>query len=198
VADERPYASRGGEKLAAALRSFGLSPRALVCADFGSHVGGFVDCLLRHEAARVYAVDTGYGTLAWSLRKDPRVVTLERTNAMHVVLPERVALITIDVGWTPQEKILPSAAANLAVDGIVVTLIKPQYEAVEGELVGGVVPEEHLANVAARTLGVIASMGWAVSATSESPLPGHAGNREVFALLRRAAFTTQGDAANRP
>ena len=93
--------------LAAALSAFELDVTGLVCADLGSHVGGFVDCLLQRDAARVYSVDTSYGTLAWRLRKDPRVVVLERTNALHVELPEHVDLVTVDVGWTPQHHILP-------------------------------------------------------------------------------------------
>ncbi len=109
------YVSRGGDKLAAALDYFGLDATDRVCADLGSHVGGFVDCLLQRGAARVYAVDTCYGTLAWKLRRNPRVVVRERTNAMHVSLPEPVDLVTIDVGWTPQSKILPNAARLLTV-----------------------------------------------------------------------------------
>jgi len=123
------YVSRGGEKLAAALDHFGIDVTELVCADLGSHIGGFVDCLLQRGVAKVYSVDTSYGTLAWKLRRDPRVVVMERTNAMHVTLPEPVDLVTIDVGWTPQAKILPNVAKLLKPGGHVVTLIKPQYEA---------------------------------------------------------------------
>lgn len=127
--DSQPYVSRGGEKLAAALDHFGIDISGRVCADLGSHIGGFVDCLLQRGAAKVYSVDTCYGTLAWKLRRDPRVVVLERTNAMHVSLPESVDLATIDVGWTPQAKILPNVASLLRPHGRVVTLVKPQYEA---------------------------------------------------------------------
>ena len=112
-----------------ALTQFGMDVRGLVCADLGSNVGGFVDCLLQRGAGKVYSVDTSYGTLAWKLRKDPRVVVLERTNAMHVTLPEPVDFVTIDVGWTRQEKILPAAARMLKPGGRVVTLIKPKAEA---------------------------------------------------------------------
>ena len=111
--DDHAYVSRGGLKLAAALEAFGVSPAGWVCADLGSNVGGFVDCLLRHGAERVYALDTGYGVLAYRLRRDPRVVVRERTNALHAVLPEPVDLVTIDVGWTPQEYILPAAVRML-------------------------------------------------------------------------------------
>src|SRR3954464_11050910 len=94
------FASRSGEKLEHALNVFEVNVEGLVCADLGSNAGGFVDCLLSRGAARVYAVDTGYGALDWKLRKDPRVVVMERTNAMHVQLPEKVGLVTIDVAWT--------------------------------------------------------------------------------------------------
>jgi len=101
------FVSRGGEKLAAALERFQVDVAGLVCIDLGSHVGGFVDCLLCRGAARVYAIDTCYGTLAWRLRRDPRVVALERTNAIHVVLPEAADLATVDVGWTRQAAVMP-------------------------------------------------------------------------------------------
>ncbi len=107
------YVSRGGEKLSAALDHFDVDVQNCVCADLGSHVGGFVDCLLRRGAARVYSVDTCYGTLAWALRRDDRVVVLERTNAMHVSLPEPVSIVTVDVGWTPQAKVLPNVVCML-------------------------------------------------------------------------------------
>ena len=102
------YVGRGGEKLAWALDHFGVDVAGRVCCDLGSHVGGFVDALLQAGAARVHAVDTSYGTLAWALRNDPRVEVLERTNALHVTLPEQVDLVTSDVGWTRQEKVLRS------------------------------------------------------------------------------------------
>src|SRR4051812_21371874 len=94
------FVSRAGQKLNHALRTFALDVRGFICADFGSNTGGFVDCLLQHGAAKVYAIDTGYGALEWKLRNDPRVVVMERTNAIHVELPERLQLITIDVAWT--------------------------------------------------------------------------------------------------
>src|SRR5512134_3893078 len=99
------YVTRAGHKLAAALDAFGINVAGLVCADLGSNTGGFVDCLLQRGAAKVYAVDTGYGVLEYKLRKDPRVVVMERTNAMHVKLPELVAFVSIDVAWTKQKHI---------------------------------------------------------------------------------------------
>src|SRR5207248_8668677 len=101
------FASRAGHKLDHALSTFQIDVTNLTCADLGSNVGGFVDCLLQHGAAKVYAIEKGYGVLEWRLRKDPRVVVMERTNAMHVELPEKIDLVTIDVAWTRQRKILP-------------------------------------------------------------------------------------------
>ena len=104
------FASRAGLKLAAALEAFGLSVSNAVCADFGCNVGGFTECLLRRGAVKVYALDTGYGELAWPLRKDPRVVVMERTNALYCPVAAAVDLVTIDVAWTPQELAVPAAA----------------------------------------------------------------------------------------
>ena len=188
---DRPFVSRGGEKLAAALDHFAMEPRGKVCADLGSHVGGFVDCLLQRGAARIYSVDTSYGTLAWKLRKDPRVVVLERTNAIHVALPEPVDLVTIDVGWTRQEKILPHVASLLAPGGQVVTLIKPHYEAHDDERVSGVVEKSVFDAVVLRTLRRIESMNWTVRGEFESPIRGQGGNREVFARLRWEGLGTR-------
>ncbi len=177
------FVSRGGDKLQAALNHFRVDVAGRVVADLGSHVGGFVDCLLQRGAKRVYSVDTSYGILAWKLRKDPRVVVLERTNAMHVTLPEPVDLVTIDVGWTPQAKILPRVAAMLAPGGAVLTLIKPQYEAPPHRLRDGVLPDEEVEAVTASVLGEVETLGWAVRETMVSPLRGHGGNREHFAYL---------------
>jgi 23S rRNA (cytidine1920-2'-O)/16S rRNA (cytidine1409-2'-O)-methyltransferase len=181
-----PFVSRGGEKLEAALQYFAVEVAGRICADLGSHVGGFVDCLLRRGAGRVYSVDTAYGILAWKLRKDPRVTTLERTNAMHVTLPETVELVTVDVGWTPQSKILPNITGMLLPAARVITLIKPHYEAAESLLVNGVLPDERVDGVVGTVLDEVKYLGWAVLGTFPSPLRGHAGNREVFALLTRS------------
>ena len=108
------FVSRAGYKLDHALAAFAIDVKGLVCADLGSNVGGFVDCLLQRMAAKVYAVEKGYGVLEWKLRKDSRVVVMERTNAMHITLPEEVALVTIDVAWTRQRNILPAARQIVA------------------------------------------------------------------------------------
>src|SRR4051794_7559472 len=116
------FVSRAGQKLEHALAHFDISVTGMTCADLGCSTGGFTDCLLQRGAAKVYAVDTGYGVLDWKLRKDPRVVLMERTNAMHVELPELVDLVTIDVAWARQPHNLPAAKKILKAGGQVVTL----------------------------------------------------------------------------
>jgi 23S rRNA (cytidine1920-2'-O)/16S rRNA (cytidine1409-2'-O)-methyltransferase len=177
------YVSRAGYKIEGALRDLQVDPAGWVCADLGSNIGGFVDCLLQHGAAKVYAVDTGYGTLAWKLRKDSRVVVMERTNAMHATLPETVDLVTIDVAWTKQQRILPAAAGMINAGGRVLTLVKPHYEADKGLLVRGVLPPEHLEGVVEEVRRQVDEMGWRAVGECPSPVPGAGGNREVWLLL---------------
>jgi 23S rRNA (cytidine1920-2'-O)/16S rRNA (cytidine1409-2'-O)-methyltransferase len=179
-----PYVSRGGLKLAAALREFNLAVTGWTCVDFGSHVGGFVDCLLQHGAARVYAVDPAYGILDYRLRHDPRVVVCERTNALHYAGPEPCDLATIDVGWTPQRLILPAARRGLKPGGRVLTLIKPQYEAPRDWLATGVLPRERLPAVLDLCRRDVRGLDWQIEREMESPLRGHGGNVEHLWLLR--------------
>lgn len=183
TSDSGPYVSRGGLKLEAALRAFNVDVRGWVCIDLGSHVGGFVDCLLRHGAARVHAVEPGYGVLAYALRRDPRVVVHERTNALHFSPPEPCDLVTIDVGWTPQRLILPAARRALRPGGRVITLVKPQYEAAPEELAGGRVREAQLAAVLERCRADVAQLSWTILGETESPIRGHGGNREFLWCL---------------
>jgi 23S rRNA (cytidine1920-2'-O)/16S rRNA (cytidine1409-2'-O)-methyltransferase len=185
------FASRAGLKLSHALQFFEIDVSGLVCADLGSNVGGFVDCLLQRGAAKVYAVEKGYGVLEWRLRKDPRVIVMERTNAMHVELPEPVSLVTIDVAWTRQRNILPAAARILAGDGTVVTLIKPHYEAPPALLKKGVLPEAEVDAIVRAVEQDIHGAGFAVLATTPSPIAGGQGNVEVLAKLRLRNHQTQ-------
>lgn len=178
------YVSRGGEKLAAALDAFGVEPAGWVCADLGSNVGGFVDCLLRRGATRVYAIDTGYGTLAYKLRKDPRAVVMERTNAMHVALPETVDLVTIDAGWTRQHHLLPNAVRMLKPGGRIVTLIKPHYEADRPKPRRGVLDANEAREVLEQVLSAIRAIDLRVEQIIESPIKGQKGNTEYLALLQ--------------
>lgn len=180
---EATYASRAGLKLHAALHAFNIDVSGAMIADFGSHAGGFVDCLLRHGAAKVYAIEPGYGVLAYRLRIDPRVIVCERENALHFTLPEPCDLVTIDVGWTPQRLILPAAQRALKRGGRVISLVKPHYEAEKSLLCGGVLPPEHLAGVLGRVRQDVARLGWTIAAELESPITGHGGNVERLWLL---------------
>lgn len=204
---ESPYVSRGGAKLRHALDAFGLSPAGLVCADLGCSTGGFTDCLLQAGAARVHAVDTGYGVLAWRLRQDARVVVHERRNALHLEPAERADLVVIDAGWTPQGLILPAARRWLTLGGgpggsdgggatggsRVITLVKPHYE--DRTLAArsrGVLSDADARAVSRRVLDEAARSGWIVLGEVESPVRGSgggkegAGNLEWLALLAPA------------
>jgi 23S rRNA (cytidine1920-2'-O)/16S rRNA (cytidine1409-2'-O)-methyltransferase len=188
-----PYVSRGGVKLRHALDEFGVDVAGLVCADLGCSTGGFTDCLLQAGARHVYAVDTGYGVLAWKLRQDPRVTVIERANALHTRPRERVDLVTIDLGWTPQRLCIPAALRWLAEDGRIITLIKPHYEAekMEGAKVarGGVLSEEEAARITDTVLGQMPELGVRVLGVTKSPILGSKGasrgNVEYLALVER-------------
>lgn len=181
------FASRAGLKLSHALSAFGIAVRDVICADLGSSTGGFVDCLLRRGAARVYAVDRGYGVLAYRLRRDPRVVVMERTDALHVRLPEPVGLVTVDTGWTRQARILPAALGLLADDGRIITLVKPHYEAEQEDLHGGVLPDELTQRVLKPIRARLVELGLRIVDETESPIRGGGGNREFLWHLRREA-----------
>jgi 23S rRNA (cytidine1920-2'-O)/16S rRNA (cytidine1409-2'-O)-methyltransferase len=178
------FVSRAGQKLEHALAQFRIDVTGFVCVDLGSNVGGFVDCLLQRGAKKVYAIDTGYGVLEWKLRKDPRVVVMERSNAMHVKLPELAKLVSIDVAWTKQKNILPAARKMVQPDGIAISLIKPQYEAGVERLREGVLPGEHLEAVLQAVKSDIAASGFQLVDLIESPIRGGEGNVEMLAHLR--------------
>ena len=178
------FVSRAGQKLDHALTTFSLDVTGLTCADLGSNTGGFVDCLLRRGAAKVYSLDTGYGVLDYKLRKDPRVVVMERTNAMHATLPELVRFISIDVAWTKQKHILPAAARMLGTEGAILTLIKPHYEAPKGLLRKGILPHDALPEVLDLVRSDITRSGFAILAETQSPITGAKGNVEYLAHLK--------------
>ncbi len=182
-----PYVSRAGEKLAHALGAFALDVTGLTCADFGSSTGGFVDCLLQSGAKKVYAVETGYGVLDWNLRNDPRVIVLERSNAMHVILPEPAGLITIDTSWTKLEKVVPNALKNLSAkggkpSGHIVALLKPHYEADASMLRKGKLAEEFVPEILARVTASLSTLGVEITGMAESPLVGEKGGNREFLL----------------
>ncbi|MGQ4808947.1 16S/23S rRNA (cytidine-2'-O)-methyltransferase TlyA [Candidatus Entotheonellaceae bacterium PAL068K] len=181
----RRYVSRGGEKLAAALTAFAIEARQRVVMDVGAATGGFTDCLLQAGAARVYAIDVGYGQLHWRLRTDPRVRVYERTNARYLQpheLPERATLLTIDVSFISLRRLLPVLAKLLATSADVIALVKPQFEVGKGQ-VGkkGVVrdPQQHN-QVLRDVLSAAQACGFNVRAGIVSPLLGPQGNREFL------------------
>ncbi len=174
------FVSRAGEKLAHALTAFSISPAGWTCADLGCSTGGFVDCLIRHGAEKVYAVDRGYGVLDARLRADRRVVVMERTDALCLVLPEPVRLVTIDAGWTRQFMILPAARRLAAEAGQIVTLVKPHYEAEPALLRGGVLPDDLTEQVVEPLRAGLTILGVRLVAEAESPIRGKAGNRELL------------------
>jgi len=174
------FVSRAGEKLQFALDNFKISVKDLVVADFGSSTGGFVDCLLQNGAKKVYSVDTAYGELAWKLRNDPIVAVMERTNAMHIVLSEKMDLITIDTSWTKQKYVLPNAVKNLRKGGIIISLVKPHYEAGKSKLT-----DEETIGVLEKVKNDIKNEGLEVIKIVESPILGEKGkNREFLAYIK--------------
>lgn len=178
------FVSRAGEKLQFAIDNFNISVNNLVCADFGSSTGGFVDVLLKNGAKKVYSVDTAYGELDWNLRNDPRVVVMERTNAMHVKLPEKVDLITIDVGWTKQSKIIPNALSNLSKNGQIISLIKPHYEADKKFITRGKLEVKFEKKVLDKVKKDIEMAGAKIISSVQSPIVGKKrGNSEYLYLL---------------
>lgn len=178
------YVSRGGYKLEAALERFGIDVAGWVAADIGASTGGFTDCLFQRGARKVYAIDVGYGQLAWSLRQDPRVVVMERVNARYLErLPEEVDIVTIDVSFISLLLILPAAVRLLKPEGIIVALIKPQFEAGREQVgKGGVVrePAVHRAVLEKVLRGALA-MGLMPFGLIPSPIRGPAGNIEFLA-----------------
>jgi 23S rRNA (cytidine1920-2'-O)/16S rRNA (cytidine1409-2'-O)-methyltransferase len=186
-AEPARYVSRGGAKLEAALDAWGIDPAGRTCADLGASTGGFTDCLLQRGAARVYAVDVGYGQLAWKLRQDPRVGVMERTNVRDVVaFPEPVSLLVGDLSFISLTRVLPAVRRLLAPGGEAVVLVKPQFEvAPEALAKGGLVRDEADRAEALRIVSLAASeAGFAVRAAMESPVPGaRAGNREWLLWL---------------
>ena len=184
VKGSSPFASRGGFKLEAALEAFGLDVCGWTAADVGASTGGFVDCLLQRGATRVYAIDVGYGQLAWKLQQDPRVVVLDRTNARHLEkLAEPLDLVTIDVSFISLKLILPAASGWLAERGQIVALIKPQFEANSGDVQdGGVVRDTAVHRAVLEDLSTwAASRGMGLMGLIRSPLTGPAGNVEFLA-----------------
>jgi len=197
VSDARPYVSRGGLKLRHALDVFGVGVGGLACADLGCSTGGFTDCLLQAGAARVFSVDTAYGQLAWTLRNDPRVTVLERSNALHVEPVGMVDVVVLDLGWTPQRLAIPAALRWLKAggEGRIISLIKPHYEKSDREPRGtirdgsrggrgggprtdhGILPEAEAQAITDEVVAGLPALGVRVMGVTRSPILGGGGGK---------------------
>ena len=191
-----PYVSRGGLKLEKALREFGIDPTGYVCSDSGASTGGFTDCLLQNGASEVYAIDVGYGQLAWKLREDPRVHCMERTNIRYVtpdMIGQPLDLSVIDVSFISLSIVLPAVKALLKPDGQVICLIKPQFEAGR-EKVGkkGVVRDAGVHEEVLRSFVDLAKqLEFSILNLTYSPVKGPEGNIEFLAHLTRRSVPDQ-------
>lgn len=191
--EDIPYVSRGGLKLEHALRSFEMDLRDLVAMDVGASTGGFTDCLLQNGARRVYAVDVGYGQLAWKLRQDPRVVVLERQNIRTLpvhLIPEPIGLATIDASFISLKLVLPAVCRFLDRGARVIALIKPQFEAGREHVgKGGVVRDQAVHEAVCQAVSDLClSLGFAVLGTTPSPILGPKGNREFLLAAVSSSF----------
>jgi len=187
--EDHPYVSRGGLKLEKALQVLKIDITGFVCLDIGASTGGFTDCLLQHGAGRVYAVDVGYGQLAWGLRQDPRVVVIERTNIRYMkaeTIPQSVDLITIDVSFISLKKVVPEVIKFLKNGGRILALIKPQFEVGKGNVgKGGVVKDPVLhRDVIEGLSNFFLNMHLEREFVIPSPVLGPKGNREFFISLK--------------
>jgi 23S rRNA (cytidine1920-2'-O)/16S rRNA (cytidine1409-2'-O)-methyltransferase len=188
--EANPYVSRGGLKLRGALNALGVSATGLVALDVGASTGGFTDYLLQAGAAKVYAVDVGYGQLAWKLREDPRVVNIERTNIRHydgAGIMDGIDLAVLDASFISLKLIIPPVLRLIKGGALLIALIKPQFEVEKGEVEShGVVREPALhQRVLAEIEAFCRGLGLTVLGICESPLTGPAGNREFFICLRK-------------
>lgn len=187
------YVSRGGIKLEHALKEFGIEAAGKTAIDIGASTGGFTDCLLQHGAAKVYAVDVGYGILAWKLRQDPRVVVVERTNARYLKASDLgsgdlgISICSIDVSFISLSKIFPAVYNLLADRGEVIALIKPQFEAKRGEVErGGIIRSDEIRGRVIEEIKQSAEgLGFLIKGVTQSPIEGADGNIEFFIHLRK-------------
>jgi len=188
-----PYVGRGGLKLAKALQEFKIEVKGKTAIDIGASTGGFTDCLLQQGAATVYAVDVGYGQLDWKLRRDPRVKVMERTNARYLTFADlgldtsNIDLAVIDVSFISLDKILPAAYGLLAGGGVVIALIKPQFEAGKADVgKGGIVRSEAVRSAVVEKVQQVArEIGFSVEGLIQSPIEGADGNVEYLIYLKK-------------
>ncbi len=182
---KHPYVGRGGLKLEGGLAAFDIDPKGWICLDLGASTGGFTDCLIQHGASRVYAVDVGYGLLDYRLQQDERVVSLERTHAAQLTVaqvPDPVDLLVADISFNSLTRILPASATLLKRGAMVITLVKPQFEAAPEEVdEGGIVRSPAVrARARARVEAAVEGLGWRCMGTVPSPITGSKGNVEYL------------------
>lgn len=185
-----PFVSRGGLKLQRALDEFAVDVTGLAVLDVGASTGGFTDCLLQRGARRVFAVDVGYGQLAWKLRTDERVMNLEKTNIRYLTpdrLPEVPDMAVVDASFISLDKVLPNVFSLIRENGLIIALIKPQFEVGRGEVgKGGVVRDEKKHRQVTESIRTLAeSLGLEVGGVTESPILGPKGNREFLIYMKK-------------
>ncbi len=185
-----PYVSRGGLKLEAALEHFGINVEGVIAMDIGSSTGGFTDCMLKKGAKKVYCIDVGYGQLAWSLRNDPRVILLERTNIRYLekeTIRDIIDIATIDVSFISLTKVIPKATELVREKGEILALVKPQFEVGRGEVgKGGIVRDEEKRMATVNSIREYAEgIGLIAAGVFQSPVMGQKGNLEYFLYLRK-------------
>jgi 23S rRNA (cytidine1920-2'-O)/16S rRNA (cytidine1409-2'-O)-methyltransferase len=197
-----PFVSRGGIKLESALTSFNIDISGSVCLDVGASTGGFTDCLLRHGAKQVIAVDVGYGQMAWNLRKDPRILVIERTNIRYLpceAVPEPVDFVTIDVSFISLKIVVPAVLKFMKTDGSIIALIKPQFEVGKGKVgKGGIVRDASMHNEVIENLSAFfAENGLKIEGVIPSPVTGPKGNREflIYMKIKQMLYKDQGFSA---
>jgi 23S rRNA (cytidine1920-2'-O)/16S rRNA (cytidine1409-2'-O)-methyltransferase len=188
------YVGRGGVKLEHALRAFSIFPEGKTALDAGASTGGFTDCLLQNGVVKVYAVDVGYGQLAWKLQQDPRVIRIERTNVRYLPpdqIGEKVDLLVVDLSFISVALVLKHLLDFLKPEGEMIVLVKPQFEVGKGEVGrGGIVREERLHQQSVEKIRAFAlSIGLDSPGTVESPILGQKGNKEFLMYLRRISVT---------
>ena len=199
IGETPPFVSRGGLKLEAALKEFRITVEDKVALDVGASTGGFTDCLLQHGVKKAYAVDVGYGQMAWKLRQDSRVVTIERTNIRGIepsLLPDPIDITVVDVSIISLEKVIPAILKFLKLDAEIIALIKPQFEVGKGHVgKGGIVRDEVArADAVNRIVAFVREQGFDVKGVIPSPITGQDGNLEYLIYATRQGAEGRGHA----
>ena len=198
ISDDLKYVSRGGYKLEKTIEKYSLNLEGCVCADIGASTGGFTDCMLQNNASKVYAVDVGYGQLAWTLRNDPRVICLERTNARYLTaeqIPDPLDFFSMDVSFISVKLIIPAVSVLLRDGGKGAILIKPQFEAGKGKVgKNGVVRDKQIhIEVLNDVLSFLDASGFGILALDYSPIKGPKGNIEFLAFVQKGSESGEFD-----